>query len=84
MKVKRDKSVRNVVIFKDTFLNNHINGKVSSRALNMVIHWSIFENNQIGPFPSFTFLPKTGETTLKQDFFLCNTNNLVLTRFILT
>jgi len=51
-----------LVIFEDKTIKDHINKKVSSRALHidMVIHKSIFKTNQITVFPRFTFILKTG------------------------
>jgi len=47
MKVKQG-GERNLFIFEDKPINNHIKEKVSSRApLDMVIHGGIFKNNKI-------------------------------------
>jgi len=66
MKVKQGKSV--IWLFlKINLSTNHINEKVSSRALtcrelaiDMVVHGGIFKFNQITLFPCFTFIPKLG------------------------
>jgi len=59
MKVKR--TGRNLVIFEDKPINNHINERSRPElSFDMVIHKGIFENNQITVFPYYTLIPKTG------------------------
>jgi len=61
--VKQETSILQLVIFKDTPLNNSINAKVLSRGL----HWymrsycdgGIFKYNQSTLIPCFTFISKT-------------------------
>jgi len=51
---------RNLVTFRNTGMNNHIKGELSTRPFHRFVQRFIFTNNQITLSPCFTFLSKTG------------------------
>jgi len=69
---------RDLVIFNDTPMNNHVNGELLMKRFSFVDRF-IFKNNQITHAPCFTFVPKTGLglPNLKQGLVLTENNRLV-------